>query len=151
MWLQWKCWQSYTPWTWHPWTLTDMEKDQATARDKWDNTLYSINQKNFNYTSPLGKGVRVVTFESGFPSLKVSTWTKQYTAAAHRGIPAMNELSDWLMNNLPANDNEVTLVHGDFRLDNLIFHPTEVQLLLQLLLQICFMWLQCFTKCVWYH
>lgn len=61
-------------------------------------------------------------------SLKVSTWTKQYTAAAHRDIPAMNELTDWLRNNLPEDDNEVTLVHGDFRLDNLIFHPTEVQL-----------------------
>lgn len=70
-----------------------------------------------------------MTFKRGFPSLQVSTWTKQYTAAAHRDIPAMNELSDWLMNNLPASDNEVTLVHGDFRLDNLIFHPTEVQIL----------------------
>lgn len=61
-------------------------------------------------------------------SLKVSIWTKQYTATAHRDIPAMNELSDWLTNNLPENDDEVTLAHGDFRLDNLIFHPTEVQL-----------------------
>lgn len=61
-----------------------------------------------------------------FLSVKVSTWTKQYTAAAQRDIPAMNELSDWLMKNLPASDNEVTLVHGDYRLDNLIFHPTEV-------------------------
>lgn len=77
-------------------------------------------------------------FKSGFPSLKVSTWTKQYTAAAHRDIPAMNELSDWLMKNLPAKDNEVALVHGDFRLDNLIFHPTEVQLLEQFLLEIFF-------------
>lgn len=33
------------------------------------------------------------------------------------------------MENLPGNDNEVSLVHGDFRLDNLIFHPTEVQCL----------------------
>ncbi|TMS16737.1 Acyl-CoA dehydrogenase family member 11 [Larimichthys crocea] len=62
---------------------------------------------------------------SGYCKRQVSTWTKQYAAAAHRDIPAMNELSDWLMKNLPANDNEVTLVHGDFRLDNLIFHPTE--------------------------
>lgn len=60
-------------------------------------------------------------------SLKVSIWTRQYTATAHRDIPAMNELSHWLVNNLPENDNEFTLVHGDFRLDNLIFHPTEVQ------------------------
>lgn len=52
----------------------------------------------------------------------------QYNKAAHRDIPAMNELSEWLMKNLPTKDNEVALVHGDFRLDNLIFHPTEVQL-----------------------
>lgn len=76
-----------------------------------------------------------------FPSQKVSTWTKQYTAAAHRDIPAVNELSDWLMKNLPATDDEVTLVHGDFRLDNLIFHPREVHLLQQLFLPICFKWL----------
>ncbi|XP_013868840.1 acyl-CoA dehydrogenase family member 11 [Austrofundulus limnaeus] len=60
---------------------------------------------------------------------QVSVWTRQYSAAAHRDIPAMNELSDWLMNNLPENDNEFTLVHGDFRLDNLIFHPTEARVI----------------------
>lgn len=83
--------------------------------------------------------------ESGFLSLKVTTWTKQYNAAAHRDIPAMNELSDWLTSNLPATDNEVTLVHGDFRLDNLIFHPTEVWVLEQPPFQI-FSWMWCFTK-----
>uniref|UniRef100_A0A4W6D042 Acyl-CoA dehydrogenase family member 11 n=1 Tax=Lates calcarifer TaxID=8187 RepID=A0A4W6D042_LATCA len=65
----------------------------------------------------------------GYCKRQVSTWTKQYTAAAHRDIPAMNELSDWLIKNLPANDNGVTLVHGDFRLDNLIFHPTEARVM----------------------
>ncbi|XP_072234273.1 acyl-CoA dehydrogenase family member 11 [Leuresthes tenuis] len=65
----------------------------------------------------------------GYCKRQVSTWTKQYTAAAHRDIPVMNELSDWLMNNLPENDDEVTLVHGDFRLDNLIFHPTEARVI----------------------
>ncbi|KAM3593012.1 uncharacterized protein V6R79_003868 [Siganus canaliculatus] len=66
---------------------------------------------------------------SGYCRRQVSTWTKQYKAAAHRDIPAMNQLSDWLMKNLPANDNEVTLVHGDMRLDNLIFHPTEARVI----------------------
>uniref|UniRef100_A0A7N6FGE3 Acyl-CoA dehydrogenase family member 11 n=1 Tax=Anabas testudineus TaxID=64144 RepID=A0A7N6FGE3_ANATE len=64
---------------------------------------------------------------AGYCKRQVSTWTKQYHAAAHKDIPAMNELSNWLMKNLPASDNEVTLVHGDFRLDNLIFHPTEAR------------------------
>lgn len=57
---------------------------------------------------------------------KVSTWKKQYDAAAHTDIPAMNKLAEWLANNLPPDDNEETLIHGDFRIDNIIFHPTEV-------------------------
>lgn len=39
----------------------------------------------------------------------------------------MTELSEWLMNNLPDDaDNEITLIHGDFRIDNIIFDPREV-------------------------
>nr|XP_046228071.1 acyl-CoA dehydrogenase family member 11 [Scatophagus argus] len=83
--------------------------------------LHSLDLASLNLEG-YGKG-------SGYCRRQVSTWTKQYKAAAHRDIPAMNELSDWLMKNLPASDNEVTLVHGDFRLDNLIFHPTEARVI----------------------
>lgn len=65
----------------------------------------------------------------GYCKRQVTTWTKQYIAAAHTDIPAMDKLSDWLINNLPANDSEVSLVHGDFRVDNLIFHPTEARVI----------------------
>ncbi|KAI3355307.1 hypothetical protein L3Q82_018157, partial [Scortum barcoo] len=83
--------------------------------------LHSLDLASLNLEG-YGKG-------SGYCRRQVSTWTKQYTAAAHRDIPAMTELSDWLLNNLPANDDEVTLVHGDFRIDNLIFHPTEARVI----------------------
>uniref|UniRef100_A0A673YK25 Acyl-CoA dehydrogenase family member 11 n=1 Tax=Salmo trutta TaxID=8032 RepID=A0A673YK25_SALTR len=63
----------------------------------------------------------------GYCKRQVSTWTKQYRAAAHKEISVMDKLSDWLLSNLPTNDNEVALVHGDFRVDNLIFHPTEAR------------------------
>uniref|UniRef100_A0A673MMC6 Aminoglycoside phosphotransferase domain-containing protein n=1 Tax=Sinocyclocheilus rhinocerous TaxID=307959 RepID=A0A673MMC6_9TELE len=66
---------------------------------------------------------------TGYCKRQVSTWTKQYKASAHKEIPAMDKLSDWLSRNLPTNDNEVSLVHGDFRIDNLIFHPTEARVL----------------------
>nr|XP_004664387.2 acyl-CoA dehydrogenase family member 11 [Jaculus jaculus] len=61
----------------------------------------------------------------GYCKRQVSTWTRQYQAAAHQDIPAMEQLSKWLMNNLPENDNEESLIHGDFKLDNIVFHPTE--------------------------
>ncbi|KAM9187546.1 acyl-CoA dehydrogenase family member 11 [Dugong dugon] len=62
---------------------------------------------------------------TGYCKRQVSTWTKQYQATAHQDIPAMSHLSDWLMKNLPDNDNEQCLIHGDFKLDNIVFHPKE--------------------------
>ncbi|XP_074869155.1 acyl-CoA dehydrogenase family member 10 isoform X2 [Carettochelys insculpta] len=53
---------------------------------------------------------------------QVQTWTKQYRASETHAIPAMERLIEWLPLHLPGN-RKTTVVHGDFRLDNLIFHP----------------------------
>lgn len=66
---------------------------------------------------------------AGYIKRQVSTWTKQYRASASRSIPAVDDLSKWLINNLPPTDDQLSLVHGDFRLDNLIFHPLEARVL----------------------
>jgi len=55
---------------------------------------------------------------------QISIWSRQYQAAETGDIPSMNALMDWLPQHVP-DDEATTLVHGDFRLDNLIFHPTE--------------------------
>uniref|UniRef100_A0A8C2SUE8 Acyl-CoA dehydrogenase family member 11 n=1 Tax=Coturnix japonica TaxID=93934 RepID=A0A8C2SUE8_COTJA len=65
----------------------------------------------------------------GYCRRQVSTWKRQYDAAAHTDIPAMNELAEWLANNVPLDDDEEALIHGDFRIDNIIFHPTEARVL----------------------
>jgi aminoglycoside phosphotransferase (APT) family kinase protein len=52
-------------------------------------------------------------------------WDKQYRASVTGDIPAMDELASLLASNLPKDDGQVSLVHGDFRIDNFIFHPTE--------------------------
>jgi aminoglycoside phosphotransferase (APT) family kinase protein len=54
---------------------------------------------------------------------QVDRWTKQYRASETESISAMDELIDWLDANVPADDGRRTLVHGDFRLDNLLFAP----------------------------
>ncbi|XP_052043430.1 acyl-CoA dehydrogenase family member 11 [Apodemus sylvaticus] len=66
---------------------------------------------------------------AGYCKRQVSTWTKQYQASAHQDIPAMDQLSKWLMKNLPDNDNEECLIHGDFKLDNIVFHPKECRVI----------------------
>jgi len=59
---------------------------------------------------------------------QIGRWSKQYRASETEPIEAMDRLIDWLPAHVPAGD-ETTVVHGDFRLDNLIFHPTEARVL----------------------
>jgi aminoglycoside phosphotransferase (APT) family kinase protein len=59
---------------------------------------------------------------------QIARWSKQYAAAGAERIPAMDELIDWLPRHVPPGD-ETSIVHGDFRLDNVIFHPTESRVL----------------------
>jgi aminoglycoside phosphotransferase (APT) family kinase protein len=59
---------------------------------------------------------------------QVSRWTKQYEASVIDPIPEMDRLIEWLPQHIPAND-ETAIAHGDFRLGNLIIHPTEPRLI----------------------
>jgi aminoglycoside phosphotransferase (APT) family kinase protein len=59
---------------------------------------------------------------------QIGRWSRQYRASETETIEAMNRLIDWLPAHVPPGD-ETTVVHGDFRLDNLIFHPTEARVL----------------------
>lgn len=52
---------------------------------------------------------------------QVGRWSKQYRASETQEIPAMNALMDHLAAEMPADDGQRTLVHGDYRIDNLIF------------------------------
>jgi len=52
---------------------------------------------------------------------QMNRWTRQYRAAETEQIPAMEQLLAWLPNNMPADDGRVSLIHGDYRLDNMIF------------------------------
>jgi aminoglycoside phosphotransferase (APT) family kinase protein len=59
---------------------------------------------------------------------QVERWSKQYRASETQKIPAMDHLIDWLPKNIPP-EAGTTVVHGDFRLDNTIFHPSEPRIL----------------------
>ena len=59
---------------------------------------------------------------------QISRWTKQYRASETAGIAAMNELMEWLPDNIP-DDDSASVVHGDFRLDNMVIHPTEPRII----------------------
>ncbi|WP_372013557.1 phosphotransferase [Tistrella mobilis] len=55
---------------------------------------------------------------------QIARWTRQYRASETVANPAMERLIQWLPEHVPAED-DTRLVHGDYRLDNVIIHPTE--------------------------
>ena len=59
---------------------------------------------------------------------QIARWSKQYRASETETIPAMERLLDWVPAHLP-DDEQTALVHGDYRLDNLIFGAGEPRLL----------------------
>ena len=56
---------------------------------------------------------------------QITRWTKQYRSSETGQIDSMNQLILWLEENVPADDGKRCLVHGDFRLDNLLFDPKK--------------------------
>jgi len=56
---------------------------------------------------------------------QVTRWSKQYRASEIDSIPDMETLMRYLAANMPPDDGCVSLVHGDYRLDNMMFHSTE--------------------------
>jgi aminoglycoside phosphotransferase (APT) family kinase protein len=62
---------------------------------------------------------------------QIGRWSKQYIASVTQPIPEMDKLMEWLPAHMPASAraDHTCIVHGDFRLDNLIFHPTEPRVL----------------------
>jgi aminoglycoside phosphotransferase (APT) family kinase protein len=63
---------------------------------------------------------------------QIGRWSKQYLASVTGPNPAMDKLLEWLPTHIPAgarDTSQASVVHGDYRLDNLIFHPTEPRIM----------------------
>ena len=61
---------------------------------------------------------------------QIARWSKQYVEDVEAGrVAAMDRLVAWLPENIPADEPRPRVIHGDFRCDNMIFHPTEPRVL----------------------
>ncbi|GAB4264148.1 MAG: phosphotransferase [Pararhodobacter sp.] len=109
---------------WDP-RLPDMTPDQRAAIfDAMNDAIARI-----SLVDPLAVGLGDYGRQGGYVERQVSRWTRQYRASETQVIPAMDALIDWLPRNMPDAPEEVRIAHGDFRLDNLLFHPTEPRVL----------------------
>lgn len=63
---------------------------------------------------------------------QIGRWSKQYAASVTQPIAAMDALIEWLPRRIPQaarDESRVCIVHGDYRLDNLMFHPTQARII----------------------
>ncbi len=66
--------------------------------------------------------------EGDYIARQIHRWTKQYQMSETTSIPEMNRLIEWLPKNIPPGER-TTIVHGDYRIDNMVLHPTEPRVL----------------------
>jgi aminoglycoside phosphotransferase (APT) family kinase protein len=100
--------------------LPDVERDERTAiYEELGRVLAAIHGVDVD-----ARGLGDYGRRGGYVERQIKRWTAQYQKSATTSVPSMDALIEWLPAHMPARD-ETTLAHGDFRLDNLIFHPTE--------------------------
>jgi len=109
-------------------SLPDIEKSQRQAvYDEMNRVLAALHKVNPSAVGLHGYGKPGNYFER-----QIGRWSKQYMASITQPIVEMDRLMAWLPQNIPAmarDESMVSIVHGDYRLDNLIFHPAEPRVL----------------------
>lgn len=106
------------------WTFKDVpEKDRLEIFFDMNETLAKLHKVDYGSLGLSDYGKTGNYFER-----QISRWSKQYENSKDKSYPAMESLIDWLKNHIPKND-ETSITHGDFRLDNMIIHPTENRVL----------------------
>lgn len=98
--------------------------ERAAHMDAMNATLAALHR-----IDPASVGLADFGRSGGYVARQVARWSAQYLADEQAGRhPAMDRLVEWLPAHLPQAD-ATAIVHGDFRADNMIFHPTEPRVL----------------------
>ena len=109
-------------------TLPGMTPDQRAAiYDEMNRVIAALHS-----VDPAAVGLAGYGKPGNYFERQIGRWSRQYVASAIRPIASMDALIEWLPGHIPAgalDDSRVSVVHGDFRLDNLVFHPTEPRVL----------------------
>lgn len=99
--------------------LPELAPDQrAAVMDEMNRVLAAIHDIDLTATGLADYGPA-----GNYCQRQLDRWTQQYHATRTDDLPAMSALIDWLGDNMPDDDGQRTLVHGDYRLDNLLFAP----------------------------
>jgi aminoglycoside phosphotransferase (APT) family kinase protein len=98
-------------------------EERAAVFDEMNRVIAALHQVDY-----VAVGLADYGKPGSYFARQIARWTKQYKASQTETIEAMDRLAAWLPANTPAGD-ETTIVHGDFRLDNLIWSHTEPKII----------------------
>ena len=113
-------------------TLPDMEPAERRA-------IYEAKVKTFadlHNVDWRAAGLEGFGKEKDYIARQAHRWSKQYIASETQKIEEMDQLIKWLPENIPPGD-KTTIVHGDYRLDNMILHPSESKIIAVLDWELC--------------
>ncbi len=99
-------------------------EERRALYDETNRVLAELHDVDFDAVGLGDYGPRESYYERQY-----SRWKGQYEASETRTINSMNDLVAWLGAKLPPDDGRVSLVHGDYRLDNLMFHPDRPEII----------------------
>jgi len=117
--------------------------EMVSGRIFWDSTLPGLTRDarpmyfdamnaaiaNLHLLDPQSVGLADYGKGGNYFERQIARWSRQYLEDEAAGRDAnMDRLLEWLPNNIPPGDQQ-SIVHGDFRADNLIFHPTEPRII----------------------
>jgi len=116
---------------WGPLLPDQTPKQRAAIYDAMNETFAKLHSMDWEKLglSDYGK-------PGNYVGRQVSRWTKQYQLSESEKIPEMNRLIEWLPQHLPT-DARDSIVHGDYRLDNMILHPAEPKVIAVLDWELC--------------
>ena len=116
---------------WGPLLPDQTPKQRGQIYDAMNETLARLHGINYEALglSDFGK-------PGNYVGRQIARWTKQYLASATGAIAEMDRLIEFLPAHLPA-DERAAIVHGDYRLDNMILHPSEPKVLAVLDWELC--------------
>jgi len=114
--------------------------DNVAGRIFWDPTFPEVSREDrpryfdamnaalasLHNVDPQAAGLGDYGKPAGYLPRQVERWSKQYRQDEAAGrVAALERLIEWLPRHLPKQEQPAAIVHGDYRADNLIFHPTE--------------------------
>ena len=105
-------------------SLPDMTQDERAAiYNEMNRVMAALHSVDF-----AARGLANYGKPGNYFERQIGRWSKQYMASITQPIPEMDQLMLWLPEHIPAMARDpamVSIVHGDYRMDNLMFHPSE--------------------------